>query len=528
MISGRNRFLMIVCALISLVLLAPAVASADPTFGVMNASGGIYWRSGPDWNTAEATAGNGFTPAPSSRSTATSPGRRTSPAQATACGSKPAGQRAGQRQRLDQRALHQRRLRDQPTLTRRRALQPATAAPSAPSATAAPSAPPPLSSGQFTVMNASGGIYWRSAPDWNTPEAVAGNGFYPNTVIAVSCYQAGAADVPGSTDGMWDKQAGSAAKDPATAGSTSTSSTTAPPTTSHPPASDPAQTPPRHRPPTPDQTRARGSLAAGQFPVANASGGVYWRSGPDWNTAEATPGVGFYPGTIIAASCYQAGAANVPGSTDGMWEQASWVSGQGSGHGWINEHFINDGSANNQPSPGIGPCSNPTPPPTTNPGPNPGPQAGNKMSKYTYCTTVPPMTAPQDGLPPSDWLPITTGIKAKLCMTAVDTYDGASAETRSIQSPVCPSKGWFKAGSSLSCGRTTTAKARSGASTVDSATVNLTWTNTTGLSVLVFDYETEDFTLTVRTAADGKHTTSSKVTNVHGWQTTEGDIPSWG
>jgi hypothetical protein len=104
-------------------------------------------------------------------------------------------------------------------------------------------------------------------------------------------------------------------------------------------------------------------LAAGQFAVMNASGGIYWRSAPDWNTPEAVSGNGFYPGTVIAVSCYQTGAANVPGSSDGMWEQASWVSGQGNGHGWVNEHFINDGSGINQPSPGVPPCASSSPPP---------------------------------------------------------------------------------------------------------------------------------------------------------------------
>ncbi len=98
-------------------------------------------------------------------------------------------------------------------------------------------------------------------------------------------------------------------------------------------------------------------LPAGDYRVMNASGGIYWRSGPDWNTPEAVPGNGFYPATVIAVQCYQAGGADVPDTTDGMWEQATWVSGPGSGHGWINEHFINDGAALNQPSPGAPACS---------------------------------------------------------------------------------------------------------------------------------------------------------------------------
>jgi hypothetical protein len=105
----------------------------------------------------------------------------------------------------------------------------------------------------------------------------------------------------------------------------------------------------------------------------NGSGGIYWRSAPDWNTAEAIAGNGFYPGTIILVSCYQSGATNVPGSADGMWEQASWAAGPGTGHGWINEHFIADGSGINQPSPGIPPCSSPPPPPLPQAPPPPPP-----------------------------------------------------------------------------------------------------------------------------------------------------------
>jgi len=121
--------------------------------------------------------------------------------------------------------------------------------------------------------------------------------------------------------------------------------------------------------PTPTPTPA--PLPAGEFYVMNAAGGVYWRSSPDWSTPEPTPGVGFYPGTAIKISCYRAGAANVPGSADSMWEQASWVSGPGSGSGWINEHFINDGAAVNQPSPGAMACPSAQPPPPPPPPPPP-------------------------------------------------------------------------------------------------------------------------------------------------------------
>lgn len=114
--------------------------------------------------------------------------------------------------------------------------------------------------------------------------------------------------------------------------------------------------------PSPGPAPTPAPLPAAEFHVMNASGGIYWRSAPDWNSAEATPGNGFYPDTVIKVSCYQSGSANVPGSSDAMWEQASWVAGSGGGSGWINEHFINDGSAINQPSPGIPPCAAPPPP----------------------------------------------------------------------------------------------------------------------------------------------------------------------
>jgi hypothetical protein len=115
--------------------------------------------------------------------------------------------------------------------------------------------------------------------------------------------------------------------------------------------------------PAPGSSSPTAPLPPGDYYVQYAEGGVYWRSGPDWNTAEATPGVGFYPGTVVRPTCYQQGAANVPGSADAMWEQATIISGPGSGSGWINEHFVADGQPINQPSPGIPPCASAPPPP---------------------------------------------------------------------------------------------------------------------------------------------------------------------
>jgi hypothetical protein len=99
------------------------------------------------------------------------------------------------------------------------------------------------------------------------------------------------------------------------------------------------------------------SASSHVFPTMNDGGGIYWRSGTDWNTAIRQAGQGVYPGTDISVSCYQLGTANVPGSTNAMWVRASWASGPGTGSGWINEHFVNDGAPLNQAAAGIPPCS---------------------------------------------------------------------------------------------------------------------------------------------------------------------------
>ena len=96
------------------------------------------------------------------------------------------------------------------------------------------------------------------------------------------------------------------------------------------------------------------------FPTMNDSGGIYWRSGTNWNTPISKSGYGVYPGTKISVSCYQLGTANVPGSADAMWVKASWASGPGMGTGWINEHFVNDGAPINKAAPGVPPCSVPS------------------------------------------------------------------------------------------------------------------------------------------------------------------------
>jgi hypothetical protein len=111
-----------------------------------------------------------------------------------------------------------------------------------------------------------------------------------------------------------------------------------------------------------------GAKADSVYETMNAADGIYWRSSPDWNTPIAESGNGVYNGTTISVHCYQSGTT-VPGSADTMWEQATVLAGPGHGSGWVNEHFIKDGSAINEPSPGVGPCSASLPPA---PPPHPG------------------------------------------------------------------------------------------------------------------------------------------------------------
>ena len=153
----------------------------------------------------------------------------------------------------------------------------------------------------------------------------------------------------------------------------------------------------------PGGLQAPASLPASEYAVQNASGGIYWRSSPDWNTPETSAGNGFYPGTVINVICYHSGAADVPGTTDSMWEQASWVSGGGHGSGWINEHFIADSSPINQPSPGAAPCqqsSSPSPAPTPSTSQPPTPSTSQPP---TPSTSLPP--TPSTSQPPT---PTTT------------------------------------------------------------------------------------------------------------------------
>jgi hypothetical protein len=64
-------------------------------------------------------------------------------------------------------------------------------------------AAPAMADPVYPAMNADGGIFGRSAPDWNAAVRQNGFGFYPGSMLQVHCYQAGTA-VPGSANTMWE------------------------------------------------------------------------------------------------------------------------------------------------------------------------------------------------------------------------------------------------------------------------------------------------------------------------------------
>ena len=53
------------------------------------------------------------------------------------------------------------------------------------------------------VVNANGGVYWRSQPDWNTPIAVARHGVYSGDFIALDCYVRGGTVPPYYNNPLW-------------------------------------------------------------------------------------------------------------------------------------------------------------------------------------------------------------------------------------------------------------------------------------------------------------------------------------
>jgi hypothetical protein len=206
----------------------------------------------------------------------------------------------------------------------------------------------------YGVMNASGGIYWRSAPDWNTPVGVSGFGFYPDTVIAVHCYQAGAGNVPGSADYMWEYATDVGGSGYGTGWINEHFINDGQPINQPSPGVPPCEGSPQ---PPPEAAPAPAPAAGGGlvFTVFNADGGIYYRYGPHWSETTATPGVGVYNGDQVELICGSSGDPVGPyGNT--AWSKVRNLTRPGIGEGWVNEHYINDGASPNAFVPGEPPC----------------------------------------------------------------------------------------------------------------------------------------------------------------------------
>jgi hypothetical protein len=187
----------------------------------------------------------------------------------------------------------------------------------------------------YSVMNAAGGIYWRSAPDWNTPEAISGFGVYNGTIIAVHCYQSGTS-VPGSADTMWEQATDVAGPGYGSGWLNEHFINDGQPINQPSPGVLPCNAPPPPPPPPP---------AGLVFTVFNAEGGIYYRYGPHWNETTATPGVGVYNGDQVELICGAFGDPVGP-YNDTAWSYVNNLS-RPVGKGWVNEHFVNDGATDN-------------------------------------------------------------------------------------------------------------------------------------------------------------------------------------
>jgi len=116
------------------------------------------------------------------------------------------------------------------------------------------------------------------------------------------------------------------------------------------------------------------ALADAVYPVMNTSeyppDGINFRSGPDWNTRVALTGYGVYAGESVRLKCWTTGS-NVPrrdGGSNIIWYQADNVSRPSAAgranSGWINAHFVNDGTGPNEHVGGVPDCNAPQGPVT--------------------------------------------------------------------------------------------------------------------------------------------------------------------
>ncbi len=115
------------------------------------------------------------------------------------------------------------------------------------------------------------------------------------------------------------------------------------------------------------------AIAAGPtYSVMNTSeytpDGVYFRNSPNWDDTSRVSGWGVYAGNRVQLQCWSRGT-NVPrrdGGSNTIWYKANNVSrptapGGRTNQGWINAHFVNDGTGPGQVAPGVPPCDSSQP-----------------------------------------------------------------------------------------------------------------------------------------------------------------------
>src|SRR5262249_55239516 len=109
------------------------------------------------------------------------------------------------------------------------------------------------------------------------------------------------------------------------------------------------------------------------IPVVNADGGIYWRAATDWNTGIQRTGYGVYTGDRVQLTCWKRGGVVPPLNNNPLWYQATVISGQGKGSGYVNDHFLDTGinvpSVSLPGAPRAGGGAPPPPPPPANTAP---------------------------------------------------------------------------------------------------------------------------------------------------------------
>jgi hypothetical protein len=158
----------------------PSSALADPTYGVMNAPEGVYWRSEPNWAAAERTTGFGVYNGTTievhcyQSGTTVEGSADTMWEQATDVGG--SGYGSGW---LNEHFINDGQPINQPSP----GVPPCNAPPPPP-----PPPPPPSSGGLvFPIFNAEGGIYYRNSPHWSDTSATLGVGVYNGDQVELIC-----------------------------------------------------------------------------------------------------------------------------------------------------------------------------------------------------------------------------------------------------------------------------------------------------------------------------------------------------